>query len=51
MSRKSLIVFLLLCLAFSSPALAQEYRVGPRDVLDVIIWGQPDLSQQVLSIG
>ena len=45
-SRKSIIVFLLLCLAFSSPALAQEYRVGPRDVLDVIIWGQPDLSQK-----
>ena len=46
MSRKSLIVFLLLCLAFSCPALAQEYRVGPRDVLDVVIWGQPDLSQR-----
>ena len=46
MSRKSIIVFLLLCLAFSSPTLAQEYRVGPRDVLDVVIWGQADLSQK-----
>ena len=45
-SRKSLIVFLLLCLGFSSSAVAQEYRVGPRDVLDVIVWGQADLSHR-----
>lgn len=45
-SQKSIIVFLLLCLAFTWPSLAQEYRVGPRDVLDVAIWGQLDLSQR-----
>jgi polysaccharide biosynthesis/export protein len=44
-SRKSIIVFLFL-FACSFPTLAQEYRVGPRDVLDVVIWGQPDLSQR-----
>ena len=44
-SRKSIIVFLFL-FACSFPALAQEYRVGPRDVLDVVIWGQADLSQK-----
>jgi polysaccharide export outer membrane protein len=45
MSRQSIIVFLL-CLALPCPTLAQEYRVGPRDVLDVVIWGQADLSQR-----
>jgi polysaccharide biosynthesis/export protein len=45
MSRTSIIVFLLL-FACSVPTLAQEYRVGPRDMLDVVIWGQPDLSQR-----
>jgi polysaccharide export outer membrane protein len=45
-SRKPIIVFLFLCLAFSAPTLAQDYRVGPRDVLDVVVWGQPDLSQR-----
>jgi polysaccharide biosynthesis/export protein len=45
-SRKPIIVFLFLCLAFSPPTLAQDYRVGPRDVLDVVVWGQPDLSQR-----
>jgi polysaccharide biosynthesis/export protein len=45
-SWKSIIIFLFLCFALSSPTLAQEYRVGPRDVLDVAIWGQPDLSQR-----
>ena len=45
-SRKPIIVFLFLCLACSAPTLAQDYRVGPRDVLDIVIWGQPDLSQR-----
>jgi polysaccharide export outer membrane protein len=49
-SRQSIIVFLL-CLALPYPTLAQEYRVGPRDVLDVVIWGQPDLSQRYTVTG
>jgi polysaccharide biosynthesis/export protein len=44
-SQKSIIVFLFL-FACSAPTLAQDYRVGPRDVLDIVIWGQPDLSQR-----
>ena len=32
----------LLC---ACPAAAQEYTIGPRDVLGVAVWGQSDLSR------
>jgi polysaccharide export outer membrane protein len=35
---------LLLGLAWASHALAQDYVIGPRDVLTVSVWGQADLS-------
>ena len=34
---------LLVCL--QSPALGQEYTIGPRDVLAITVWGQADLSR------
>lgn len=36
---------LILGAAIVLPASAQEYVIGPRDVLKITIWGQPDLSQ------
>lgn len=46
MSRGPIVVFLLLWLALSSPTSAQEYSLGPQDVLKITVWGQGDLSQQ-----
>ncbi|MFQ5872378.1 MAG: polysaccharide biosynthesis/export family protein [Dehalococcoidia bacterium] len=45
MRRGPMVVLLLLCLALSSPTLAQGYLLGPRDVLKITVWGQADLSQ------
>jgi polysaccharide export outer membrane protein len=39
-----LVGFLLLCWA-GLPAMAQEYTIGPGDVLAVSVWGQGDLSR------
>ncbi|MFZ1060004.1 MAG: polysaccharide biosynthesis/export family protein [Candidatus Rokuibacteriota bacterium] len=41
----SLSLGLLLSLVAIPPAAAQEYVVGPRDVLTITVWGQPDLSR------
>lgn len=41
----SLAAGLLLGLAWTSHPLAQEYTIGPRDILAVGVWGQPDLSK------
>jgi polysaccharide export outer membrane protein len=29
------------------PPLSQEYRIGPEDMLDVVVWKNPDLSKPV----
>jgi polysaccharide export outer membrane protein len=36
--------FLLLCCA-PLPGFSQEYRIGPRDLLGITVWGQDDLSR------
>jgi polysaccharide export outer membrane protein len=36
---------LLLGLGCAGPALAQDYTIGPRDVLTITVWGQADLSK------
>ncbi len=41
----SLIVGVLLGLAWTSYSLGQDYLIGPRDVLTVNVWGQADLSK------
>ncbi|MBI4634801.1 MAG: SLBB domain-containing protein [Candidatus Rokubacteria bacterium] len=41
----SLLVATLACLAFFAPASAQEYTIGPRDILKVVVWGHDDLSK------
>ncbi len=38
-------VTLALVLCVGSPALGQEYTIGPRDVLGISVWGQADLSR------
>jgi polysaccharide biosynthesis/export protein len=46
-SRSLLSLFVALLLALSSLALssAQEYTVGPRDILKITVWGQDDLTR------
>lgn len=44
LARPLLAVVVFLCWA-TSPAPAQEYTIGPRDVLGITVWGQPDLSR------
>jgi polysaccharide export outer membrane protein len=39
------LVALLLGFAWAAHALAQEYIIGPRDILAVNVWGQQDLSK------
>ena len=39
-------VLALLVLLVSSSAWAQEYVIGPRDVVKVVVWGQDDLSKE-----
>ena len=41
----SLAVTLLLGLVWLPHGLAQEYRIGPRDILQITVWGQADLSK------
>ena len=41
----SLLVALALALCVESPAVGQEYTLGPRDVLAITVWGQADLSR------
>ena len=36
---------LTLSVCLQSPALGQEYTIGPRDVLTITVWGQSDLSR------
>jgi len=40
-----LLLALILLLASGSLSAAQEYIIGPRDVLKITVWGQQDLSQ------
>jgi polysaccharide biosynthesis/export protein len=40
-----LVTGLLLLGGLASPAIAQEYTIGPRDVLGITVWGQGDLSR------
>jgi polysaccharide export outer membrane protein len=40
-----LLAGLLLGLVWASQSFAQDYSIGPRDVLTVNVWGQPDLSK------
>ena len=40
-------LFLGACFLFLlAPAWAQDYTIGPKDVLKVIVWGQDDLSKE-----
>ncbi len=41
-----ILVGLLLGVACPAPSLAQEYTIGPRDVLKIIVWGQDDLTRE-----
>src|SRR5262245_29549593 len=36
----------LLILGISSVSSAQEYTIGPKDVLKIVVWGQDDLSKE-----
>jgi polysaccharide export outer membrane protein len=40
-----LLAALTLSVWLPSPALGQEYTIGPRDVLAITVWGQADLSR------
>jgi len=40
------LVAVLLCVALAGPAGAEEYVIGPRDVLAIMVWGQTDLSHE-----
>ncbi len=42
----TILVGLLLGVACPAPSLAQEYTIGPRDVLKIIVWGQDDLTRE-----
>src|SRR5262249_1267218 len=41
----AILVGLVLSLAWPATAPAQEYTIGPRDVLKVTVWGQDDLTR------
>ncbi len=40
-------ICLMLSLAFASQVTAQEYKIGPEDVLEIVFWEQPALNAQV----
>ncbi len=53
MKRKNSFLLLLLLLVFFISSLniwAEEYRLGPKDVLSIGVWGQPDLQVQQVAI-
>ena len=37
---------LFFCLCLASLAWAQEYFIGPRDLLKITVWGHEDLSKE-----
>jgi len=44
--RNTLLFIGVLALALPSGICAQEYTIGPRDVLKIVVWGQEDLSKE-----
>ena len=44
--RNTLLFIGVLALAAPSAIRAQEYTIGPRDVLKIVVWGQEDLSKE-----
>src|SRR5712692_1771701 len=42
----AILVGLLLGVAWLPPASAQEYTIGPRDILKITVWGQDDLTRE-----
>src|SRR5687767_9535357 len=44
--RRVVVSLVALCLLGSSAVRAEDYVIGPKDVLRVIVWGQDDLSKE-----
>jgi polysaccharide export outer membrane protein len=45
---KSLFCALLIALFYCSPAFSQDYLIGKGDVLEVAVWGVPEMSRSVV---
>lgn len=50
MKRQWSLIFLILCIVGSPLAFswAQEYQIGPEDVIEVVVWKEPDVSRTIL---
>ncbi len=42
----AVLVLAAICLFFAAAVSGQEYVIGPKDVLKVVVWGQDDLSKE-----